>query len=61
MALLGVRAIGIFDRAVMHVPVETAHAACAMATCSGDPYHLCRLGDDGDLRAHRCGAEAHRH
>ncbi|QYY33139.1 MULTISPECIES: maleylacetate reductase [Cupriavidus] len=29
--LLGARAIGIFDRAVMHVPVETARAACAMA------------------------------
>ncbi|CAG2158672.1 maleylacetate reductase [Cupriavidus numazuensis] len=29
--LLGDRAIGIFDRAVMHVPVETARAACAMA------------------------------
>jgi len=31
VALLGARAIGIFDRAVMHVPVETARAACAMA------------------------------
>jgi len=29
--LLGARATGIFDRAVMHVPVETARAACAMA------------------------------
>lgn len=29
--LLGARATGIFDRAVMHVPVETASAACAMA------------------------------
>ena len=29
--LLGARAIGIFDRAVMHVPVETARAACSMA------------------------------
>ncbi|ODV42980.1 maleylacetate reductase [Cupriavidus sp. UYMMa02A] len=31
MDLLGARAIGIFDRAVMHVPVETARVACAMA------------------------------
>jgi len=29
--LLGARAIGIFGGAVMHVPVETARAACAMA------------------------------
>lgn len=29
--LLGARAIGIFDRAAMHVPVETARAACATA------------------------------
>src|SRR4051812_35189887 len=25
--LLGARAAGIFDRAVMHVPIDTAHAA----------------------------------
>src|SRR6516225_2194088 len=29
--LLGARATGLFDRAVMHVPIETARAACAMA------------------------------
>jgi len=29
--LLGERAVGIFDRAVMHVPVETADAACEFA------------------------------
>lgn len=31
VGLLGASAVGIFDRAVMHVPVETARAACAMA------------------------------
>jgi alcohol dehydrogenase class IV len=30
-ALLGQRAAGIFDRAAMHVPIETAQAACEMA------------------------------
>ena len=35
--LLGECAIGIFDRAVMHVPVETAEAACDLAqTLSAD-------------------------
>ena len=29
--LLGARATGLFDRAVMHVPIETARAACEMA------------------------------
>jgi maleylacetate reductase len=31
-ALLGDRAVGIYDRAAMHVPVEVAHAACGEAT-----------------------------
>jgi len=31
VGLLGARAIGIFDRAVMHVPIETARAACEIA------------------------------
>jgi len=34
-ALLGELAVGIFDRAVMHVPVETADAACEFARASG--------------------------
>ncbi|HEY6923136.1 MAG TPA: maleylacetate reductase [Steroidobacteraceae bacterium] len=34
-ALLGEHAVGIFDRAVMHVPVETANAACELAQASG--------------------------
>jgi len=34
-ALLGEQAVGIFDRAVMHVPVETANAACEFAQASG--------------------------
>ncbi len=34
-ALLGEQAVGIFDRAVMHVPVETADAACEFAQASG--------------------------
>lgn len=34
-ALLGERAVGIFDRAVMHVPVETANAACEFAQAAG--------------------------
>jgi alcohol dehydrogenase class IV len=29
--LLGARAAGVFDRAVMHVPIETARAACEAA------------------------------
>ncbi len=31
VALLGVRAVGAFDQARMHVPIETARAACAEA------------------------------
>ncbi len=31
IALLGSRAAGVFDRALMHVPIETAHAAREMA------------------------------
>ena len=31
-ALLGDRAVGVYDRAVMHVPIEIARAACADAT-----------------------------
>ena len=31
----GELAVGIFDRAVMHVPVETANAACEFAQASG--------------------------
>jgi maleylacetate reductase len=33
--LLGEHAVGIFDRAVMHVPVETANSACEFARASG--------------------------
>jgi maleylacetate reductase len=35
MDLLGARAAGVFDRAVMHVPMETAREACAMANRLG--------------------------
>ena len=81
-ALLGARVAGIFDRAVMHVPIETAREAREMAAQPrrrlrgghrrrldhrpgqgdraglrlADPRdsdHLCRLGDDADLRPHR--------
>jgi maleylacetate reductase len=31
LGLLGPRAVGVFDRALMHVPIETAHAAREMA------------------------------
>lgn len=33
--LLGEHAVGVFDRAVMHVPVETANAACEFAQATG--------------------------
>lgn len=33
--LLGARAVGVFDRAVMHVPIETAREARAVATRLG--------------------------
>jgi maleylacetate reductase len=34
-ALLGARAVGVFDRAAMHVPIETARAACDQARALG--------------------------
>ena len=35
IGLLGERAVGVFDRAVMHVPIETAREACEVAARIG--------------------------
>ena len=61
---LGNRATGIFPRAVMHVPIETAREArdearrlgadCAIAIGGGstNPHNLRRQRNDADLRHH---------